>query len=253
MISKNKISFIKSLGLKKHRDELGVFVAEGPKVVSELLPAWNARLIVATKQWLSENQKSLSNTSAEIIETSEDDLRKASFLQHPQQVIAVVEKKESSLNMELMRSDLTIALDGVRDPGNMGTIIRIADWFGIATIVCSHDSADVYNPKVVQATMGSLARVNVLYKPLTELIESLPTDFPIYGTLLDGDNIYEQQLSKNGLIIMGNEGVGISKEVRCRVNHRLLIPSFPRNGASAESLNVGVATAIVCSEFRRNT
>lgn len=252
MISKNKISFIKSLGLKKHRDELGLFVAEGPKVVQELLPAWTAKLIVATKVWLSENEELLRGTSAEIIETDEEGLRRASFLQHPQQIIAVVEKKETPIDSEELLGNLTIALDGVRDPGNLGTIIRIADWFGIGNIVCSKDTADVYNPKVVQATMGSLARVNVVYKDIIKLIEALPSDFPVYGTLLDGDNIYSQKLSKNGLIIMGNEGVGISKEVRSRVNHRLLIPSFPRNGATAESLNVGVATAVVCSEFRRN-
>lgn len=252
MLSKNKISLIKSLTQKKRRDELGLFVAEGPKVVSEFLHTWTARLIIATRQWLSENEENLCGASAEIIETSEDDLRKASFLQHPQQVIAIMEKKTSSLDMTELRDELTIALDGVRDPGNLGTIIRIADWFGIGTIVCSKDSADAYNPKVVQATMGSLARVKIVYKDIAELINALPEGFPVYGTLLDGDNIYKQELTRNGLIVMGNEGVGISEEVRRLVNRRLLIPSYPHGGATAESLNVGVATAIVCSEFRRN-
>lgn len=252
MISRSKISFVRSLGLKKRRDELGLFVAEGPKVVSELLPAWKFRLIIATRQWLSENGEKLDGTSAEVIETTEEGLRRVSFLQHPQQVLAVVEKKETRLDIGSLRSELTIALDGVRDPGNLGTIIRVADWFGIGTVVCSRESADVYNPKVIQATMGSVARVNVAYADLVGLLEALPKDFPVYGTLLDGDDIYGQRLSENGLIVMGNEGVGISEAVRRRVNRRLLIPPFPRNGATAESLNVGVATAIVCSEFKRN-
>lgn len=252
MISKSKTSLIRSLGQKKRRDELGLFVAEGPKVVSELLPAWKCRLIIATKQWLSENEKRLEGTSAEIIETTEEDLRRASFLQHPQQVLAVVEKKEDALDMESLRGELTIALDGVRDPGNLGTIIRVADWFGIGTVVCSRDSADVYNPKVIQATMGSVARVKVVYTDLVKMLETLPKNLPVYGTLLDGVNIYQQELSSSGIVIMGNEGVGISEEVRRRVNRRLLIPSFPRNGATAESLNVSVATAVVCSEFRRS-
>jgi len=138
----------------------------------------------------------------------------------------------------------------VQDPGNLGTIIRIADWFGIETIYCSEDTVDAWNPKVVQATMGSIARVNIIYLNLIEMLDALPTDFPVYGTFLDGDNIYQQSLSKNGLIIMGNEGNGISKAVRSRITRRLLIPSF-RQGDTAESLNVAIATAITCSEFRR--
>ena len=145
---------------------------------------------------------------------------------------------------------LTLALDGVQDPGNLGTIIRLADWFGIDNIVCSQETADAWNPKVVQATMGSIARVNIIYTNLNALIDTLPTDFPVYGTLLDGDNIYTQQLTTGGIIVMGNEGQGLTEEVRRRVNHRLLIPSY-RTEDTAESLNVAIATAIVCAEFRR--
>ena len=139
----------------------------------------------------------------------------------------------------------------MQDPGNLGTIIRIADWFGIDDIVCSEDTADAWNPKVVQATMGSIARVNISYTNLPALLDRLPAGTPVYGTLLDGDNIYSQPLSARGIIVMGNEGNGLSAEVRRRVTHRLLIPSF-REGDGAESLNVAVATAIVCSEFRRS-
>ena len=145
---------------------------------------------------------------------------------------------------------LTIMLDGVQDPGNLGTIIRIADWFGIDSIICSPDTADAYNPKVVQATMGSLGRVSVTYSPLVPLLSSLPAEMPIYGTLLDGKDIYQKELTRHGVIIMGNEGNGISEEVRAMVTHPLLIPRF-RQGESAESLNVAVATAITCSEFCR--
>ena len=139
----------------------------------------------------------------------------------------------------------------MQDPGNLGTIIRIADWFGIRQLFCSPDTADCYNPKVVQATMGSLARVNISYCQLDHLIESLPPDVPIYGTLLDGDNIYEADLQKGGLLVMGNEGNGISPELRQRVTHRLLIPPYPGDRQTAESLNVATATAICCAEFRR--
>ena len=138
----------------------------------------------------------------------------------------------------------------MQDPGNLGTIIRIADWFGISTIYCSEDTVDAWNPKVVQATMGSLARVNIIYIDILQMLDGLPADYPVYGTLLDGDDIYQQPLSDHGLIIMGNEGNGISEAVRSRVNRRLLIPSF-RQGDTAESLNVAIATAITCSEFRR--
>ena len=145
---------------------------------------------------------------------------------------------------------LSLALDGVQDPGNLGTIIRVADWFGIDTIYCSRDTADAYNPKVVQATMGSLAHVHILYCDLTALLDALPPAYPVYGTLLDGEDIYRQELSQEGIIVMGNEGNGISADVRRRVNRRLLIPNF-HDGDTAESLNVAIATAITCSEFRR--
>ncbi len=266
MISKNKIKYIRSLELKKNRNKEGKFVAEGFKVVDDLLALQPADLIVATQEWL--HGKHFADQT-EVIEVTEEELKKVSFLQHPQQVLAVFRqdtgcnKQDSNNSQEeaeeknfgfsrINTQELSLALDGVQDPGNLGTIIRIADWFGITHIYCSQDTADVYNPKVVQATMGSIARVKVEYGNLLALVESLPADVPVYGTLLDGDNIYQQQLENRGLIVMGNEGKGISPALAKKVNRRLLIPNFPEGRATADSLNVAIATAITCSEFRRN-
>ena len=180
---------------------------------------------------------------------TEEELRRISFLQHPQQVLGLFPIPPQTTATSFGGA-LVLALDGVQDPGNLGTIIRIADWFGSETIICSEDTADAWNPKVIQATMGSIARVNIIYTNLLDLLDTLPTDFPIYGTLLDGENIYTQPLSEEGLIIMGNEGNGISEAVRTKINRKLLIPDF-HQGETADSLNVAIATAITCSEFRR--
>ena len=217
-MTKNQIKLIRSLELKKNRKREGLFIAEGPKVVGDLLQAgYKARMLLATVEY----------PQAERI--SEEELHKISFLQHPQEILAVFEIPPT-INFKLLTLNfkLSLALDGVQDPGNLGTIIRIADWFGISTIYCSLDTADAYNPKVVQATMGSLAHVQVIYTDLLELFRQLPPSYPVYGTLLDGENIYKQELTNEGIIVMGNEGNGI-----------------------AESLNVAIATAITCSEFRR--
>lgn len=248
MISKNKIKYIRSLELKKNRNKEGKFVAEGFKVVDDLLALQPADLIVATGEWLRDKH---FGAETEVIEVTDEELKKVSFLQHPQQVLAVF-RQATSGDYSINTSELSLALDGVQDPGNLGTIIRIADWFGITHIYCSQDTADVYNPKVVQATMGSIARVKVEYGDLLGLVESLPADIPVYGTLLDGDNIYQQKLENRGLIVMGNEGKGISPDLVKKVNHKLLIPNFPEGRATADSLNVAIATAITCSEFRRN-
>ncbi|SFF94443.1 RNA methyltransferase [Prevotella sp. KH2C16] len=246
MLSKAKIKYIRSLGQKKNRQQERVFVAEGPKVVGELLKSRPAKLIVHTSVW-----KKTDFAADEHLEVTEEELRKTSFLQHPQEVLAIFPMFEGA-TPALAVNDLSLALDGVQDPGNLGTIIRIADWFGISQIYCSTDTADVYNPKVIQATMGSIARVHVSYTDLKELIDSLPEDFPVYGTFLGGNNIYHEALSEKGLVVMGNEGNGISPEIREKINRKLLIPNFPEGRETAESLNVAIATAITCSEFRRN-
>ena len=250
MISKNKIKYIRSLELKKNRSKEEKFVAEGHKVVGDLLALEPATIVVATPEWLGGRKL---DPRTEVVEVTDEELRKVSFLQHPQQVLAVFRQPQ---RREWQEGDidpdaLSIALDGVQDPGNLGTIIRIADWFGIEHIYCSEDTADAYNPKVVQATMGSIARVKVEYGNLLRLVESLPERTPIYGTMLDGDDIYHAQLQDRGLIVMGNEGKGISPAIAARVNQRLLIPNYPAGRPTADSLNVAIATAITCAEFRR--
>ena len=249
MISKNQLKYIRQLEQKKYRRREGVFVAEGTKVVGDLLQRYRPEAVFATADW-----QAPTGITPQLV--TDDELRRISFLQHPQQVLALfplpVNSKPSTVNCKpsTVNSDLSLALDGVQDPGNLGTIIRIADWFGISTIICSEDTVDAWNPKVVQATMGSIARVNIIYLNLPDFLDTLPADFPVYGTFLDGDNIYTQELTPNGLIIMGNEGNGISEAVRRKVNRRLLIPDF-HQGPTADSLNVAIATAITCSEFRR--
>lgn len=257
MISKAKLKLIHSLDDKKGRRENGLFVAEGPKIVADLLLRYPVRLVVAVDGWLRTNKKCLID--AEVIEVNEDELRKASRLQHPQQVLALFslprQKAETTDILPLLRDGgnekLSLALDGVQDPGNLGTIIRIADWFGIEDIFCSLNTADAYSPKVIQATMGSISRIRIHYTDLEQLIHSVPDDYPVYGTFLDGQDIYGQTLSRGGLIVMGNEGNGISPAIRPLINHRLLIPNYPKDRPTADSLNVAIATAITCSEFRR--
>ena len=259
MISKNQIKFIRSLELRKNRRQSGLFIAEGPKVVGDLmkrqLPAW----VVATPEWLQAewapvagNRKDVGEV--QVMEVTEEELKRVSCLQHPQKVLALFALPDAGDegNRDGLIGDdrLLLALDGVQDPGNMGTIIRIADWFGIDTILCSPDTADAFNPKVVQATMGSIARVRIVYTDLVAFCRTLPADYPVYGTLLDGSDIYRQPLTDHGIIVMGNDGKGISPALRQLVNRRLLIPQFG-GAVGAESLNVAIATAITCSEFRR--
>ena len=251
MISKNQIKYVHQLELKKFRKQEGLFIAEGHKVVGDLIKSgFVPKQIFATSEWINKNR--IPNT----IEVTDDELTRLSLQQHPQQVLGIFQIPEESQNPDLQQSSipstssLSLFLDNVQDPGNLGTIIRIADWFGIDTIYCSEGTVDAWNPKVVQATMGSIARVHIIYIDPIKLFNILPKDYPIYGTFLDGENIYTQQLPQYGIIVMGNEGNGISDAVRARVTHKLLIPDF-HHGDTADSLNVAIATAITCSEFRR--
>ena len=225
------MKFIRSLQHKKYRDEAGLFVAEGSKCVEELKKGFELVLEV---------------TPANATET---EIAQMSGLKTPQGVIAVFKKSAVSSQ----RSDITLALDGIQDPGNLGTIIRTCDWFGVRHIVCSQDTADCYNPKVVQATMGALARVQIDYVNLPEWLQQ--QQCPIYGTLLDGKNMYSQlsavSSQQSAVIVMGNEGNGISQEVRKFITHPVRIPSYPPEAETSESLNVAIATAIVLAEFRR--
>lgn len=250
-ISKNKIKFIHSFEQKKQRTAERLFIAEGHKSVGDLLrEGFRPRLIVATQEW--ESPTTLDSSCEYIIVTPEE-LAKASLLLHPQQVLGLFEMNspEEAPPYETLANELCICLDGVQDPGNLGTIIRTADWFGIKNIICSKTTADAYNPKVVQATMGSISRVHLCYTDLYQYIKGIPSNIPVYGTVLDGDDIYKTELQNNGLIIMGNEGNGISDSIKGLLTQKLLIPAYKTNSTTAESLNVSIATAIICSEFRR--
>ena len=247
MISKNLIKLVHSLEQKKARTAERLFVAEGPKAVGDLMRTSEPVELLATHEWIEHNP------GANATVATPEELRRASLLQHPQQVIALFPlPEECKADPKAAADKLCLALDGVQDPGNVGTIIRVADWFGVGTIVCSPDTADTYNPKVVQATMGSIARVQVVRANLPELFAQRPDGTPVYGTLLDGSDIYGEQLEQRGYIVMGNEGRGLSPKVRNCITHSLLIPSFAPT-CGAESLNVAIATAVVCSEFRRRS
>ena len=243
-ISKAQVKMVRSLQQKKYRDELGLFVAEGEKCVSELSKAFE-----------------LVHLYREGENASRTEIEQMSGLKTPQGVIAVFEKKPIE-DLRLKVEDLVVALDGIQDPGNLGTIIRTCDWFGVHDILCSLDTADCYNPKVVQATMGALARVHLHYVNLPQKLSefrSQHSDLRIYGTLLEGRNMYEvlkeRPLTDNRspltVIIMGNEGNGISPEVRQLITHPILIPPYNKEASEViESLNVSIATAIVLAEFR---
>ncbi len=231
-ISKAQVKLVRSLQQKKFRDELGLFVAEGDKCVEELCKRFE-----------------LVHLYREGENASRTEIEQMSGLRTPQGVIGVFRKRPIG-DWRLEIGDLTLALDGIQDPGNLGTIIRTADWFGVRDIVCSLDTADCYNPKVVQATMGALARVRVHYVDLPKWLSE--QQCAIFGTLLDGKDMYETELAKEGIIVMGNEGNGISSAVRSIITHPIRIPSYPKNAETSESLNVAIATAVVLADFRRN-
>ena len=247
-VSKSNIKLVRSLQQKKFRDERGLFVAEGRKCVEELSKAFERVMLFVEGE---------NATAQEIVQMSS--------LRTPQGVIGVFRKREVGSQQDpprpsLRREGVIVALDGVQDPGNLGTIIRTCDWFGVRRLVCSHDTADCYNPKVVQATMGALARVQVEYVDLVSWLEEIkalnsqPSTLPVYGTLLNGRNLYENGAiaeRQQGVIIMGNEGNGISEAVRRYITHPLLIPPYPADAETSESLNVAIATAITLAEFRR--
>lgn len=245
MLSKNQIKFIQSLQQKKHRNESGCFIAEGNKLVADLVPAFECEWLIATDEWLAEHKHLKANL---ILSATKEELTKAGGLTTPQDAIAVLKKAEYAFSTADLKGKLTLAADRIQDPGNLGTIIRLADWFGIEQIICSPDTVDLYNPKTIQSTMGALAHVKVHYLPLTDVITQ---DMPVYGTFLDGDDMYKTELSDEGIIIMGNEGNGISPEVEALVTRKLYIPNFPEGRETTESLNVAIATSIVCAEFRR--
>lgn len=250
MVGKTKKKLISSLSKKKYRDQNGLFVAEGPKLVNDLLEAGMQPEVIISAD-TSQLRDSRHETVTEIVDQNE--LEKISFLKTPQNILGVFKKPTPQFKFGQHYNRLSLCLDGIQDPGNMGTIIRLADWFGISTVVCSEDTADVFNPKVVQASMGALARVEVVYTDLPEFCKQTIQQFNmnVFGTFMKGENIYSLNTPSSGLIVMGNEGRGIRRETEKFVTRKITIPSFSKSGM--ESLNVGIAAAIVCSEFRRTT
>lgn len=258
MITKNQIKYIHALGLKKYRDEYKCFIAEGPKVVADLLPLLPCKTLFATPEFRHGLQSHVLENVEEIIEITPAELERLSLLRSPREALAVFHQPEYDKNTDslvrLAENQLCLALDGVQDPGNLGTIIRIADWYGIEHIFVSKDTVDVYSPKVIQATMGAVGRVHLHYLDLVSFLRQAAPSTDLWGTFLNGDNIYTypKELTNKGILIMGNEGNGISPEVEKLIQNRLFIPNFPTGRSTSESLNVAVATAIICSEFRRH-
>lgn len=238
---------VASLDDARVRREEGLFVAEGTKCVLDTLRYFPLRYLFATSAWISRYNSKLKGL--EVTQATRADMERMSQLTTPPEVIAVYEIPSRDIREADIAGNLIIALDRVQDPGNLGTIMRVADWFGIRDIVCSRDTVDLYNPKVVQATMGAIARVRVYYTDLPEWLNSC--GLPVYGTFLHGDNIYDARLDAAAVIVMGNEGKGISDEVAEKVGRRITIPSYPLGAVASESLNVGTATAVTVAEFRR--
>lgn len=248
MLSASQIKHIRSLSQQKFRNMHSQFVIEGDKMVKELLNSdFRVEAIFATNDWLRDAEAHAGKQIFKTTAVSPAELSRISNLKTANRVLAVVHKPEVNMGKEIF-DDLVLALDRIADPGNLGTIIRIADWFGIKHILCSHDTVEFYNPKVVQATMGSLFRVKVHYVDLAHTIKVLARDVPKYAAVLDGENIYKEELPQNAVILIGSESHGISEPVRKLIDHKVMIPAVD---SGAESLNASVATAVICSEFRR--
>jgi len=259
MLSINQIKYIKSLSRKKSRNKYGEFIAEGEKIINELISynnekascKWNVKKIFAYPDWINQFFDNKLIEQYELQELLPGELDRISSLSSPNKVLAIIEKKDWELSFPEINNSLSIYLDDIQDPGNLGTIIRIADWFGINNIFCSDKSVDLYNSKVIQGSMGSFCRVKVHNIVLESFINNTDNNYEVYGAFLEGENIYSANLSSNGLIILGNESKGINKANNKLINRKIYIPSFPSVDNKTNSLNVSVAASIICSEFRR--
>jgi len=249
MLSKGLIKLVNSLKHKKYRQKYGLFIVEGQKMINDFISIGSPiKTIISALDEKIEGE-------FEFVSCKSSELEKLSLLKTSQEIMALVKIPDYQYSSGLVANKLSLALDGVQDPGNMGTIIRIANWFGIENILCSTDCADIYNPKVVQASMGALMGTKVHYLDLKSSINELAKnqDYEIYGTFMNGETIYHTNLSASGLIVMGSEGRGISSEIEELITKKLTIPSFTKEFNGAESLNVGVATGIIVSEFARRS
>lgn len=248
MITTAEIKLVKSLQQKKFRKAHELFVVEGDKMVAELISSgYEIAQLFALEDWAKQH----NSATARILKPKE--LERITHLSTPNQALALVRLPQTQIRAEALRGKISLALDNIQDPGNLGTIIRTADWFGIEHIICSETTADLFNPKVIQATMGSFMRVKLMYTPLQAFLQSLPEDFPLLGTVLKGTDLYQQHPPSEGLIITGNESRGISPEIEAQLSHRLTIPLYHQEGKSTfpESLNAGVATGIVLAWARQ--
>ena len=245
-MTKAEIQFVRSLSDKRVRDEEQLFIAEGAKLVEEIR---NSTLRI---RHIYTTRRDIAGVRVEYIEKK--DMERISQLKTATDCLAVVEQPCCKLSLGELSRELVLALDGVQNPGNLGTILRLADWFGVRDVVCSKECADCYNPKVIQATMGAILRVRVHYVDnlASWLDDAKRLGMPIYGTLLDGENLYSKQLENRGVIVMGNEGRGLSDACREALTDRLYIPPYPADAPTSESLNVAMATGIILAEFRRN-
>lgn len=257
MLSINQGKLIRSLQQKKYREKHGMFIIEGEKTISDLtnsglLNTENTVLNCATKDWLEETELINEDLKSRFIEVEYDEIKKLSSMQTPPKVFSLVRIPHREFTTDMLQSDLSLAFEAIRDPGNLGSIIRTADWFGIRSIFCSKDSVDAYNPKVVQASMGGIMRVHVHYMDLPGFFTKLNRlHIPIYGTAMDGEDFYDAQVKNPGLIVFGNESKGISEELEAYFRCKIRIPDFPKGKSGSESLNIGASVAVVCSEIRR--
>lgn len=251
MLSKQITKIIQNLEKKKFREKYNLFKIEGEKLVAELLRSPLAvHAIIAYPEWIQANGHLLGKT--QVLETDEKGMKAISNFQSLPHVMALAEIPNHPYHPDEVAGTLSLVLNGIQDPGNLGTILRIADWFGVSHLLCDRDCASIYNPKCVQASMGAIFRVHAYYLDLPAAISQLKAKgMPVFGTFLDGENIYTSPLPSQGLIIMGNEGKGIAEDIGKLADFRLTIPNFTPTGTSSESLNVGVATGIILSEFKR--
>lgn len=253
-VTANQRKLIASLQQARHRRALGLFVIEGTRSVLDSARCFEIEMLVATPAWLEEHGHRLPPHAGTLLTARAEDMKQMSSMVTPQGVLAICRIPASPESFEPGPDELILALDRVQDPGNMGTIMRVADWFGINRIIASPDTVDIYNPKVIQATMGAIARVQVLYMPLAPTLRVLADKgIEIYGTFLGGEPLYASPLSNGGVIVMGNEGNGITDETASAITRRITIPPYPADHPTVESLNVGVATAITVAEFRRRS
>lgn len=257
MLSTNRLKLIRSLRQKKYRDQLKLFIVEGEKMIGELLDrpgsgGYRVRQLFATNSWIENHRSVLRNAAFEVNEVTRAELKKISNLVSPQPAVALVSIPDRTIQMETLLQNPVLAFDSIRDPGNLGTIIRTADWFGFHHIVCSEDSADLYNPKVIQATMGSFTRVIAYYTDI-RLFLSQPgmKEKAVYGTFLEGENLYNFTMEKNPLILFGNESHGLSDRFEPFIRRKIAIPSYPAGIKGSESLNVAASVAVICAEMRR--